>query len=61
MILNIYFNLKNRYETTMLRQKKKDKFRYFELKIDSNRDFDKGNVYNLNVFYNVTDDYFELL
>ena len=33
-------NLKATHQTTMCRKKKKTKFSYFELKIDSNRDFD---------------------
>ena len=54
-------NFEARYKSTMCRKKKKGKFRYFEWKIDSNRDFEKGEVYNLSVKYDVIDDYFALL
>ena len=54
-------NLKATYQTNMCRKKKKTKFSYFELKIESNRDFEKGEVYDLNVKYDILEDYFELL
>ena len=54
-------NFEARYKSTMCRKKKKGKFRYFELKIDSNRDFEKGEVYDLNVKYDILEDYFALL
>ena len=53
-------NLKATHQTNMCRKKKKGKFRYFEWKIDSNRDFEKGEVYNLSVKYSVDGDCFEL-
>ena len=53
-------NLKATHQTNMCRKKKKGKFRYFELKIDSNRDFDKGKIYELNVKFDVIDDCFIL-
>ena len=42
-------------------KKKKSKFSYFELKIEGNLDFDKGELYDLNVKYNVIDDCFILV
>ena len=54
-------NLKATYQTNMCRKKKKTKFSYFELKIESNRDFEKGEVYDLNVKYDILEDYFALL
>ena len=54
-------NFKNIHESTMCRKKKKSKFSYFELKIEGNLDFDKGELYDLNVKYNVIDDCFILV
>ena len=54
-------NLKATYQTNMCRKKKKTKFSYFELKIESNRDFEKGKIYELNVKYDILEDYFALL
>ena len=54
-------NFEARYKSTMCRKKKKGKFRYFEWKIDSNRDFEKGKIYELNVKYDVIDDCFILV
>ena len=54
-------NFEARYKSTMCRKKKKSKFSYFELKTDSNRDFEKGEVYDLSVKYDILEDYFALL
>ena len=51
-------NLKNKYTTTMLRKKKKDKFNYFELRVDSDTDFNKNTIYDLKLHYNADQDCF---
>lgn len=52
-------NLKNNFDTTMLIKRKRGKFYYFELRVESDRQFVKNKTYTMRITYNM-EDYFTL-
>ena len=51
-------NLKSRLDTNMLIKRKKSKFSYFELRVESDRQFVKQSTYTLQLTYNEDEDTF---